>query len=325
MINLPELWARKNFVVMAGSVDRRTVLKGIAATTFAFATGCASDDRERSGVTLPKVDTSTDLQVERFPLGVQAGAMTHESVILWSYSNDGGGHAFALWPEGEDPESNAHMAELTPIDGYLKLRVDGLSPSPWYVYGVVTDDQVWSPLGRVRTAHGAHEIRPVLVCATACTAAGRAPLPSLDFLADQSLDVFCHRGDMSDNDGATTTTDFRSAWAKTQALPEYQALLSSVGYYQTWDDHEMTDNEMLPNLPPDILARGIDAYFETTPTDRHEDGHWWTSYRWGRSVEFFVLDCRREREPATRQYISRASMDWLKSALAESPCHFNVV
>ena len=50
----------------------------------------------------------------------------------------------------------------------------------------------------------------------------------------------------------------------------------------------------------------------------------------GDSVEFFVLDCRSERQEETREgaeaiYISRAQMDWLKSALADSPCHFKAI
>ena len=140
---------------------------------------------------------------------------------------------FAIWPVDQAPEFSAHTAEVTSNDGYLKLRVEGLESATWYHYGIFTDEGDWSPLGRCRTADGLDDKRPILVGASACTAAGRAPFPSLSFLATQPLDVFCHLGDMSYNDGAQTRAEFRAAWSKTLAVPDYQALLRSVGTYQT--------------------------------------------------------------------------------------------
>ena len=81
----------------------------------------------------------------------------------------------------------------------------------------------------------------------------------------------------------------------------------------------MTDNSRLEDLEPGILDIGKRAYFESTPTDEFENGRIWQNYRWGHSVEFFILDCRQERVPDQGQYISPKQMAWLKDALAQSP------
>ena len=306
-------------------MNRRAALRGLAATTALVVSSCSDHADAPSSDLVPPLSDDRQLTSELFPLGVQAGSMRLESVILWSYSTHKGQHWFAVWPEDSDPLSSAQVHEVESHDGYLKRLIEGLTPNTRYNYGAFTDSDQWSPLGRFQTTFEPDYLGPILVGATSCTASGRAPFPSLSLLAEQPLDLFCHLGDMSYNDGAETLEDFRAGWRRTLSLPEYQSLLSSVGTYQTWDDHEITDDEKLELLPPEAVRHGKRAYFEATPTASNPSGSLWMSYRWGRSAEFFILDCRQERDPELERYISSAQMAWLKSALAESPCHFKVI
>jgi alkaline phosphatase D len=111
-----------------------------------------------------------------------------------------------------------------------------------------------------------------------------------------------------------------------------KGLHASVGLYSTWDDHEVGNNWNPETHDPVALAAARRAFFEHHPIRRNDEDPWriWRRFRWGRTVEVFVLDCRGERLPSTRHtahatYLSRAQMDWLKDGLASSPCAFKVV
>ena len=84
--------------------------------------------------------------------------------------------------------------EVDAVDGYVKMRLIDLKAATRYAYAFITDSGVWSESGRFQTAFAEGTVAPVLVGATACTASGRAPFPSLRHLAEQPLDVFCHLG-----------------------------------------------------------------------------------------------------------------------------------
>ena len=56
----------------------------------------------------------------------------------------------------------------------------------------------------------------------------------------------------------------------------------------------------------------------------------WRSFRWGRTLELFVLDTRGERRPSTRhtphaEYLSPAQFAWLTDGLARSDAAFKFV
>ena len=309
---------------MTHHIDRRSFLGGLAAVGITLVSGC-EEESFTANSDLPPMTRDTRLRRSSFPYGVQAGAMTSTEVNVWSFTSDSGPVRLVVWPESSSPSAAIVDAEVDAVEGYIKVRLTDLNAATRYAYAFISDGGVWSESGLFQTAFAKETVAPVLVGATACTASGRAPFPSLRHLAEQPLDVFCHLGDMSYNDGSTAMESFRRSWAEILTNDEYRALLTSVGSYQTWDDHEVTDNSRLEDLDPGILEIGKRAYFEATPTDEFESGRIWQNYRWGYSVEFFILDCRQERIPDEGQYISPEQMAWLKDALAQSPCHFKVL
>ena len=101
--------------------------------------------------------------------------------------------------------------------------------------------------------------------------------------------------------------------------------------YITWDDHEV-DNDWNPEtLAAPQIAAAFQTFFDHAPYLRAPESHRiWRSARWGTTVELFVLDCRSERKPSTRndanaQYLSPAQLAWLERGLAASPCRFKLI
>lgn len=106
-----------------------------------------------------------------------------------------------------------------------------------------------------------------------------------------------------------------------------------MAHYATWDDHEVADNWDPESIDPARLETAREAFFENLALRRlppPNENRVWRSFRWGRTLEIFVLDCRSERRPSTRngpdaQCISRTQMDWLKAGLAASTAAFKII
>lgn len=269
-----------------------------------------------------------------FPRGVSAGAMKPTSTIVWTFVADGAPTTLRVWRDAADDGDVVlvHEAEVAPADGgFVKVVVDGLAPATWYRYAFFRDaDERRSLDGRVRTAFPDDWVWPVKITATTCTSFDEAPYRALQRAADEDVDVLVHLGDMVYADGSTTIDEYRDAWRRTLEDPGYRALLPRQGLYMTWDDHEFTNNLDPETIDPALLETAKQAFFETLPLERVDGDHLWTSYRWGRSVEFIVLDCRTERRPSTlgtdqTVYMSDAQKEFFLDRLKNSPCRFKVV
>ncbi|MCG3173365.1 MAG: hypothetical protein GMKNLPBB_01562 [Myxococcota bacterium] len=270
-----------------------------------------------------------------FSLGVQSGAMTANSALVWGYTSDNAPKTLRVWREINEPGKVAlvHEMSVTPADGYLKQKVEGLAAGEWYHFAWLSGGGGFgarSIIGKFRTAVAADYNGPIELAATTCTNIKNTPYQSLLLTAKQEYDFFCHLGDFSYNDGSRTKQEFRNKWRATLNDPGYRQVLSKTGAYITWDDHEIDDNSVLYKLPPEVLKDGKDAFFETVAVERGDNDRLWWSYRWGKTAEVFVLDSRLERKVETAgkpdaTYISKEQMEWFKKGLVESPCHFKIV
>jgi phosphodiesterase/alkaline phosphatase D-like protein len=266
---------------------------------------------------------------QRFSLAVQAGAMSQTSALLWTYAENEAPTRLRVWQADEDPISNYSFDQsVVHSDGYFKISVDGLSAGTWYAYAFFTDDEAGqsvarSAAGRFKTAPLATSEDVVTIAATTCTKTEDGPFKALSTMADYDYDVVCHTGDISYNDGAVDLDGFRKKWKETLADPGYKSLFAKAGMYLTWDDHEITNNTWRPVTPQSVFDAGADAFFETLAIPRIKGNQLWTSYVWGKTVEFIILDCRGER--TSDKYISDDQMNWLLQRLAQSPCHFKMV
>jgi phosphodiesterase/alkaline phosphatase D-like protein len=269
----------------------------------------------------------------RFPLGVSTGAVTATAAIFWGFTEDETPQILKIWRDHSDPGKVylARSETVTDAEGYLKRHVEGLAPATTYHYAWFDDESnSRSSIGKVKTAFPDDWLAPMTIAATTCTHSSHMPYQSLLLTAEHDFDAFCHLGDMSYNDSATDLASYRAKWRGTLQDPGYRAVLSKAGLYFTMDDHEITDNSHFYSLDPEQKAQAYQAMIETLPIPDLPNGRLWNSYRWGRSVEIFVLDSRGERIPESKStddpiYLSKAQMNWLKKGLEESPCQFKVL
>jgi alkaline phosphatase D len=242
-----------------------------------------------------------------------------------------------VWRPADEPGSVwlVYEAEVVPTaDGYAKIPVQGLCPGTWYHYAYFVGEPgeltARSLVGSFRTAPADDVLEPLTLAITACNGSS-LDWPALYRTAEEDYDVFIHLGDMAYNDGAFTLQEYRDSWRSYFAAAGYRQCYARAGLYATWDDHEIDDNSNFDRetMDPDQLLKrqnAMDAYFEVVPIDAEgPDYRLWRSFRWGRTAEIIVLDCRYERRPSMQQYISPEQMEFLKQRLQDSPCHFKIV
>ncbi|MDG1483163.1 MAG: alkaline phosphatase D family protein [Myxococcota bacterium] len=265
-----------------------------------------------------------------FPTAIQAGAMRQTSVLLAAYVDDGQPVVIRVWqPVKDDVVRLLHDAVYTPKEGYLKVTVEGLSPGEWYTWCVLRADgedyTSRSLIAQFRTAIPEGSREPLTVAISACNGPFNDPWPALERTAEYDYDLFIHLGDMSYNDSCTTLAEFRERWQWYLSGDGFRAAYARAGLLATWDDHEITNDWSGTDVDSEALANGMQAFFETLAVEQGKDGQLWGSFRWGDTAEFFVLDCRSERDEDAGTYLSYAQMQWLKQGISESPCHFKVI
>jgi alkaline phosphatase D len=274
--------------------------------------------------------------LELFPQAVASGATVADAALVWTRSPSLPRLLLKVWRDvGSDTEIALvlDLALEVPSHGAVKASVNALAPATVYRFAFFNEAlTARSPIGTFKTAFPEDWAEPVTFGTTSCAKLANGPFVALALQAEQPLDFVVHVGDLSYNDEATSLEQYRAKWRATFSDPGYRALLPSCGLYATWDDHDFWNNFDPEAVGADDsrFLNAKTAFLESVPVALSPDGHLWRSYRWGKTVELFVLDSRTERKESTRlsphaQYLSRAQMDWLKAGLLASPCHFKFI
>lgn len=274
---------------------------------------------------------------QAFPYALMAGEMKTTSAMLAIQIPDAQPKLLRVWRAADEPGMVWLVLEVEVVptaDGYAKLPIDGLCPGTWYRYAYFVGEPgsltARSLVAELRTAPADDVLEPLTVAISACAGSSLA-WPALDRTAEEDYDLFIHLGDMAYNDGAYSLEEYRQSWRSYLAVAGYRSCFRRAGLYATWDDHEIDDNSNFDREtmdPEQLLKRqnAMDAYFEVMPIDAEgPDYRLWRSFRWGRTAEIIVLDCRYERRPSQQQYISPEQLAFLQERLLNSPCHFKII
>jgi alkaline phosphatase D len=285
----------------------------------------------------PPPEETPEALVATFPLGVSSGDATHEAAIFWTQYAGARELELVVWEMEGASYGRTVTQELVTLaeGGYVHVDVSGLRAGARHRYAFFERERVRtmrSPIGRLRAALDPEGVEPMVLGACSCTSNSRTADTLSRAGAREDLDVFLVLGDTTYNDGAETATEYRDKWRESLARPGYRAVRAASSLLCTWDDHEL-DNDLDPErMPAAQQAAARQTYFEHQPVRRDAafPDRIWKSMRWGLTAEIFLLDCRSERRPSTRggsspEYVSRAQLDWLKTALLESRATFKII
>lgn len=320
-------------------ITRRELL-GAGAGLVIVASACGGDPEVTPRKVAPPepepVDGATPLALDPSAVpeqpstrGVHAGAMTATGARLTAWAD--AAHTLRVWRTRASGERLlAHEARVEPAEGVLRADVTGLGAG-WYEYAYFAEgDATRSAIGRFRTAHAPGDLRPLTLAGLTCTKQLNAPFTALVDSAGLGADLYLHLGDLTYADGAVTKAEYVEKYREVFADGGYAQAFGRAGYYYTWDDHEFANNLDPTTLPREQLRAAQDAAYDALSIVRDDQGRIWRSYRWGLCAEFFVVDARTERIPASREtaeatYLSPAQRAWLEQALVASPCKYKVI
>lgn len=274
-----------------------------------------------------------------FPMGAQAGDVRDDRAVLWTRVR-----ARASWGLVviELAGSESRIAYEGPVsvddDGFVQHELTGLRSGARYRYSFVRTVRGMPVArgagGRFRAAIHSDSDESISFGGTSCTSAqwgSEFDTLRRAALCDE-LAFFVHAGDHVYADEARTLDAFRSVYERTFSRTGLRALHESTSLYVVWDDHEVHNNWDGETVEPQRLAAARRAFLEH---------HAWTGgwqrprrlyerFRWGQTVELFVIDARGERRPSTRatpsaQYVSSEQLEWLIDGLRSSPARFKCV
>lgn len=257
-----------------------------------------------------------------FAWGLQSGDATDQSVIL-SVRSTHTELTFVVMREDGDGWAEHTRQTVTRTDETVQIEVADLNRDAAYRWAVFGPDNSRSRVGRFRSAGGGTALRVLRVGATSCLG-GNEPWPNLIHAAEEDFDVFLLLGDTVYADEATELEDYRGYWRTAMALEGLKAVTARSSIIATWDDHEVGNNWIREELAEGQFEAALQAYRESLPQRTGNDGGIWRKVSWGAVCDFFVLDCRGERE-APDQYISAAQMDWAKREIAASTARFKLI
>jgi len=330
-------------------------------TTAEPTTGGTGPDTDADATTGEPAFVPADVpeDVDLFPRTVIAGEMKPTSVMFAVLAADKAEVTLRLWSHAKGEPVGAAGVEVVyeqacspDADGFIKVKVEGLEPGAWYGYGFFRADGAGgfvarSLLGKVRTAIADDASEPVKLGWASCIGAGFAipdyvdpanvtPMKwkSIDRMAEQELDVFIHLGDQlyldEVFDAGGSYAMYIAAWAAGHG-GGYRALYPNQGAYFTWDDHEVTDNGAIDPFAPtpedvEKTDNAIRAYYTCHPIEASvRADRLWRAFRWGKTVEFIVLDGRYDAKTAGENYLSPAQEQFLLDTLKASPCVFKCI
>lgn len=152
------------------------------------------------------------------------------------------------------------------------------------------------------------------------------PFLILEAMRKEHPDFWLLLGDSIYADKGTSAQTLADYWEKyTENRDEHiKRLLADTSVYVMWDDHEV-DNDFNSTHP--LLPIGRQAFFDSWPIRRHtqEPTRLYRAFRWGKAVEFLILDTRQYRNPAAHTMLGKAQKQWLFNRLSASPARFKFI
>lgn len=310
------------------SVDRRLVLKGLAAVSATAVAGCGGSSSVGDPTT-PRGDSAV-----AFTHGVASGDPLSDRVMLWT----------RLAPTGADTPTSipvtvtvARDAAMTQVVGTwsaqaraaqdycVKVDAAGLQQDRWYYYRF-SSGGVLSPVGRTRTFPAAGRfVDRARFAVVSCSNYAFGLFSVYRAVAEQSdLDFVLHLGDyiyeyapgeygnFPDRDPLPpreiiSLADYRERYAQYRSDIDLQRVHQQFPMICVWDDQESANDSWMggaenhqPNTEGDWQVRkraSQQAYFEWLPIREQSPGNIeriWRDFQFGDLLDLFMLDTRLE-------------------------------
>lgn len=264
-----------------------------------------------------------DVDLDRFPSGLQVGDVGPDSALVSLYSSADGVTIHLAQAQSDGWVTTDDRVTIDVQNNCGQATIEGLKPDTAYCV-VAKDGDARSAVSRFRTALDSDGWRVLTIGATSCLYANQ-PWLNMSHVAAERPDMFCFLGDTVYADSAQTLEQYRSHWRRALTTQGLIDVSQNTSIIATWDDHEVVNDFEGRNASPERAAAALQAFREAMPQRAGPNGEsLWRKLSWGATADVFVLDARGERD-GDSEYLSRAQMDWLKSELSTSGARFKII
>ncbi|MBI4279843.1 MAG: alkaline phosphatase D family protein [Armatimonadetes bacterium] len=267
-------------------------------------------------------------QAIAFPDGAAAGDVTHEAAVIWTRAS---GPADVVVEYATNPDlvgaQRSVVARADRETGFTaKVDLRGLAPQRRYHYRVVAGSGR-GVVGTFVTPPAPDRTAPVTLIWGADTSEAHQPFAIFEVMRRRNPDLFLYLGDTIYADHgplrARTVEQYREKYRINRQDSHLRSFLAGTSTWAIWDDHEVEND--FDSTHPRLLT-GLRAFLDSWPirTPPGQPNQLYRSFQWGRTAEFFILDTRQYRSPASqpdgpgKTMLGRAQKQWLLDGLTGS-------
>jgi phosphodiesterase/alkaline phosphatase D-like protein len=220
-------------------------------------------------------------------------------------------------------------------DGTGRVDATGLTPATAYRARITTSDGVELGESAFTTAPRDDDPRPVRIAVSADV--DESPdydSPIFDAVVAAAPELFVSLGDWPYADNgppAITRGEYHDKYVQTRTAPRLDAWQRATSFRAIYDDHEFGNDwdggdRLAEPARHEAALAAWDAWFP-----RRGDGPRYRRWRWGASLECFLLDCRTFRSAAADPDVAGKTLlgdeqrAWLFDGLRTSTAAFCVV
>ena len=206
------------------------------------------------------------------------------------------------------------------------ISLGNLTPQTRYLYRKLVPGKQPGSICQFVTAPPMDVLTPVSFVIGGDTRQSFRPFSLMEFMRAAQPDFFIYLGDTIYADKGSTAMTLADYWDKYEENRDEvaQRFFASTSLFVLWDDHEVDSNFSMthPRLPI-----GRQAFFDYWPirSSPQDPYRLYRSFKWGKGVEVFLLDCRQYRNPQTQTMLGLEQKQWLLQQLAASSATFKFI
>jgi alkaline phosphatase D len=261
-------------------------------------------------------------------MGCAVGGVTHNEALVWVktkgpqevkilYTTD------PLWIATQETFLISTSAER---DFTAHIPLANLTTHTLYFYQMLVHGKKQGPICQFVTAPSKDVLAPVTFVIGGDTRHNFRPFSIMEFMWAAQPDFFVYLGDTIYADKGSTAMTLSDYWGKYAENRDgfAQRLFATTPLFVMWDDHEV-DSDFTMTHPR--LPIGRQAFMDYWPIRRSRQDPYrlYRSFKWGKGVEVFLLDCRQYRNPQTKTMLGLEQKQWLLQQLAASSAMFKFI
>ena len=261
-------------------------------------------------------------------MGCAVGSVTHNEALVW-VKTEGPEEVKILYttdPLWIAPQETFLVSTSAERDFTAHIPLANLTPHTRYLYRMLVPGKKQGPICQFVTAPPMDVPAPVTFVIGGDTRASFRPFSIMEFMRAAQPDFFVYLGDTIYADKGSTAMTLSDYWGKYAENRDgfAQRLFATTPLFVMWDDHEVDSDFTMthPRLP--IGRQAFLDYWPIRPSTQ-DPYRLYRSFKWGKGVEVFLLDCRQYRDPQTKTMLGLEQKQWLLQQLAASSATFKFI